>query len=46
MSWQVVPRLLPELFQGGDPANAQRTMNAMLQMKKLDIEELKRAYAG
>jgi predicted 3-demethylubiquinone-9 3-methyltransferase (glyoxalase superfamily) len=45
-SWQVVPRMLPELFEDGGSANAQRAMNAMLQMKKLDIKELKRAYAG
>jgi len=45
-SWQIVPRMLPELFEDGDSANAQRAMHAMLQMKKLDIKELKRAYAG
>ena len=45
-SWQVVPPMLPELFEDGGSANAQRAMNAVLQMKKLDIKELKRAYAG
>jgi predicted 3-demethylubiquinone-9 3-methyltransferase (glyoxalase superfamily) len=45
-SWQIVPRMLAELFEDGGSANAQRAMNAMLQMKKLDIKELKRAYAG
>ena len=45
-SWQVVPRIMSELVKDAGSANAQRTMNAMLKMKKLDIEELKRAYAG
>ena len=46
VSWQVVPSMLPELV--GDPANAgsQRAMAAMLQMKKLDIAALRRAYDG
>ncbi len=48
LSWQIVPaqELLAELF--GDPSSpgSQRATNAMLQMKKLDIAELKKAYAG
>ena len=46
VSWQVVPTILPELV--GDPASAksQRAMQAMLGMKKIVIEDLKRAYAG
>ena len=46
LSWQIVPSVLPELV--GDPHSAQseRVMKAMLQMKKLDIAALKRAYAG
>jgi len=46
LSWQIVPSVLPELV--GDPSSAQseRVMKAMLQMKKLDIAALKRAYAG
>jgi predicted 3-demethylubiquinone-9 3-methyltransferase (glyoxalase superfamily) len=46
VSWQVVPRVLPELLMDPDPARAQRAMNAMLKMKKLDIAELKRASEG
>lgn len=46
LSWQVVPRMMDELFRDHDSAGAQRAMNAMLQMKKLDIEELRRAYEG
>lgn len=43
LSWQIVPRILPELLGDKDPQKAQRVMNAMLQMKKIDIDELKRA---
>jgi len=43
VSWQVVPHLLPELLQHPDPAKARGVMQAMLQMKKLDIEGLRRA---
>ena len=46
LSWQVVPTVLPELLTAKDPARSQRVMTAMLAMKKLDIEALKRAYAG
>jgi predicted 3-demethylubiquinone-9 3-methyltransferase (glyoxalase superfamily) len=44
--WQIVPAILPELLGGPDRAGAQRAMQAMLQMIKLDIAELKRAYEG
>jgi len=43
LSWQVVPTLLMELMQDKDPAKAQRVMQAMLQMDKMDIAALKRA---
>ena len=46
LSWQIVPADLPELVAGPDVAGSQRAMQALLQMKKLDIEQLKRAYAG
>ena len=46
VSWQVVPKVLPELLMDPDPAKSQRAFNAMLQMKKLDIAELKKAHAG
>lgn len=45
LSWQVVPRILPELV-GGNDARAQRVMAALFQMTKLDIATLKRAYDG
>jgi predicted 3-demethylubiquinone-9 3-methyltransferase (glyoxalase superfamily) len=43
VTWQIVPRILPELLQSKDPVKAQKTMKAMLQMKKLDIAALKKA---
>jgi predicted 3-demethylubiquinone-9 3-methyltransferase (glyoxalase superfamily) len=46
LSWQVVPTVLPEMVGDSDPAKAGRAMKAMLQMKKLDIATLKKAYAG
>lgn len=46
MSWQVVPTVLVEMMTDPDPEKSGRAMQAMLQMKKLDIAELKRAFAG
>ncbi|PLK45996.1 MULTISPECIES: VOC family protein [unclassified Emticicia] len=46
LSWQVVPDVLGQLLGDPDPAKAQRAMNAMLKMDKLDIETLKKAHAG
>jgi predicted 3-demethylubiquinone-9 3-methyltransferase (glyoxalase superfamily) len=46
VSWQVVPTVLTELLQDKDPEKAKRVMAAMLQMKKLSIDGLKRAYEG
>lgn len=46
VSWQIVPAILPKLLGGPDPAKAKRAMEAMLQMTKLDIEGLRRAYDG
>jgi predicted 3-demethylubiquinone-9 3-methyltransferase (glyoxalase superfamily) len=45
-SWQVVPRVLIEMMSDSDTEKSGRAMKAMLQMKKIDIGELKRAYAG
>lgn len=45
-SWQVVPSVLPEMLNAPGSQQSKRAMEAMLQMKKLDIDELKRAYAG
>jgi predicted 3-demethylubiquinone-9 3-methyltransferase (glyoxalase superfamily) len=46
VSWQVVPTVLPDLIAGNDPAKSARATHAMLQMRKLDIGELQRAYEG
>lgn len=46
LSWQIVPRQLGELMGDPDPAKAQRVMQAMLQMQKIDIAGLQRAYEG
>ena len=46
LSWQIVPTVLGELASAPDPVKAQRVMQAMLQMKKLDIAGLQRAYEG
>ena len=46
VSWQIVPSVLPQLLGDPDPAKAQRVMQAMLQMVKLDIAGLKTAHAG
>jgi predicted 3-demethylubiquinone-9 3-methyltransferase (glyoxalase superfamily) len=46
LSWQVVPRVLVEMISDPDPEKSGRVMEAMMRMKKIDIDELKRAYAG
>ena len=46
LSWQVVPTAMEELFADEKSPGYQRAMDAMLKMKKLDIEELRRAYEG
>jgi predicted 3-demethylubiquinone-9 3-methyltransferase (glyoxalase superfamily) len=46
VSWQVVPTALIELMGDKDPGKSQRVMAAMLKMKKIEIEPLRRAYAG
>ena len=46
LSWQLVPTVLPELLGDKDSARAQRAMQAMLQMRKLDIAALRRAHQG
>jgi predicted 3-demethylubiquinone-9 3-methyltransferase (glyoxalase superfamily) len=43
LSWQIVPTILGELLGDKDAQKAQRVMNAMLQMKKLDIQGLQQA---
>ncbi len=46
LSWQVVPVKMGEFFKDEKSGGAQRAMEAMLPMKKLDIAKLKKAYAG
>ncbi|VXB28020.1 Glyoxalase family protein [Arthrobacter sp. 9V] len=46
LSWQIVPTAMSGLLGGPDPAGAQRAMQAMLGMNKLDINVLQRAYDG
>jgi predicted 3-demethylubiquinone-9 3-methyltransferase (glyoxalase superfamily) len=42
VSWQIVPRVLVEILNDADTGQSQRAMTAMLKMKKIDINELKR----
>jgi predicted 3-demethylubiquinone-9 3-methyltransferase (glyoxalase superfamily) len=44
VSWQVVPRILPELLQDKNPEKTQRVMKAMMQMIKIDIKGLQQAF--
>ena len=46
LSWQVVPKQVFETVFGKDPSGAGRAMQAMLQMRKLDVAALEKAYAG
>jgi len=44
LSWQIIPTVLGQMLGDKDPAKSQRVMQAMLQMTKIDINGLKRAY--
>ena len=46
LSWQIIPTALGEMLGDPDPVKAQQVMQAMLQMRKIDIEGLKQAYEG
>jgi predicted 3-demethylubiquinone-9 3-methyltransferase (glyoxalase superfamily) len=46
LSWQIVPRVLPELLKDHESVKAQRAMEALLRMKKIDIAELERAVVA
>jgi predicted 3-demethylubiquinone-9 3-methyltransferase (glyoxalase superfamily) len=46
VSWQVVPTVLEEMLRDTDPERARRVIGAMLQMKKLSVDGLRRAYEG
>jgi predicted 3-demethylubiquinone-9 3-methyltransferase (glyoxalase superfamily) len=44
LSWQVIPTVLVEMLQDKDTEKSNRVMKAMLQMNKIDIKSLKKAY--
>lgn len=44
VSWQIVPTVLDEMMRDKDAKKSERVMNALLQMKKIDINGLKKAY--
>jgi predicted 3-demethylubiquinone-9 3-methyltransferase (glyoxalase superfamily) len=46
MYWQITPEILPKMIADKNTARADRAMKAMMQMMKLDIAALKKAYAG
>ena len=46
LSWQIVPTILGKLMTDPDPQKSKRVMEAMLKMKKIVIDDLKRAYEG
>ncbi len=46
VSWQIIPSILGDMLQDEDEEKSERVMQAMLQMGKLDIAGLKRAYDG
>lgn len=46
LSWQIIPTALVEMFSDPDREKAGRAMQAMLQMRKIDIAGLRRAYEG
>ena len=46
LSWQIIPDALPAALGDSDPAAAQRALQAMFQMKKIDVAAIERARAG
>jgi len=46
LSWQIVPTVVGQMLRDKDAAKSERVMNALLQMKKLDIRRLQQAYEG
>jgi predicted 3-demethylubiquinone-9 3-methyltransferase (glyoxalase superfamily) len=46
VSWQIIPTAMNEMISDPDPDKSQRAMQAMLQMKKIDIATIERAYRG
>ncbi len=46
LSWQIVPSILPKLMTDPDPVKTNRVMAAFMEMKKLDIAAIQRAFEG
>ncbi|MGW5687436.1 VOC family protein [Nonomuraea sp. NPDC003754] len=46
LSWQIIPKALPKLLSDPDPARAERAMQAMLKMSKIDVKALEDAANG
>ena len=46
LSWQIIPGILIQMLADPDPKKSKRVMEAMLQMKKIIIKDLQRAYQG
>jgi predicted 3-demethylubiquinone-9 3-methyltransferase (glyoxalase superfamily) len=46
LSWQIIPSALGGMLSDPDPAKSQRALQAMLQMQKIDIEGIRKAYEG
>jgi predicted 3-demethylubiquinone-9 3-methyltransferase (glyoxalase superfamily) len=46
VTWQIVPTMLDKVLQGNEPAKANRAMQAMMKMTKLNIKQLQDAYDG
>ena len=44
LSWQIVPTILVDMLQDKDAKKSERVMKALLQMKKIEIKALKKAY--
>lgn len=44
ISWQIVPEIADDMVNDPDPQKSQRVVKAILGMKKLDIEEIRKAY--
>jgi predicted 3-demethylubiquinone-9 3-methyltransferase (glyoxalase superfamily) len=46
LSWQIIPKALMQYLRDPDPVKSKRVMDAMLQMKKIDVDGLRKAYEG
>ena len=46
LSWQIIPKALMQYLRDPDPVKSKRAMDAMLQMKKIDVDSLRKAYEG